>query len=332
MLSPGEIDREIKPLKDVVERLDTIPGGNMRVAQAIIAEVGTDMDRFPTAGHLASWAGLCPGNNESAGKHFSGHTRRETDGVGARSGEAAAAVSSANNTYLQAPFRRSRVGRARSEPWSGRPQHHRRVCRYFTGQAVDRLVHDQEQRRSRPGAFSATHPSRRRANGWSPSCSNSVIRCGSAHRDELTTRLTFYLSTQRGDIAIEEAMIVEKRRKFDADFKAGAVRMVRETGRDLGVNEGTLGNWCALDRRHRGRGDGELSESEQVELAMQRDLLKRAVAVWVREAMSQYGCHGTSTPRRRTASRTRLLAGHWACPRRGCTRGRHGDASPRHAR
>ena len=52
--------------------------------------------------------------------------------------------------------------------------------------------------------------------------------------------------------------MVEKRRKFDVDFKAGAVRMVRETGkpiaqvaRDLGVNEGTLGNWCALDRRHR---------------------------------------------------------------------------------
>jgi len=98
--------------------------------------------------------------------------------------------------------------------------------------------------------------------------------------------------------------MVEKRRKFDEDFKAGAVRMVRETGkpiaqvaRELGVNDGTLGNWCARDRRRRGVGDGELTESERAELirlrkeneelSMQRDLLKRSVALWVREAMGQ---------------------------------------------
>jgi transposase len=93
-------------------------------------------------------------------------------------------------------------------------------------------------------------------------------------------------------------------RKFDQEFRDGAVQLELETGkpiaqvaRDLGVNEGTLGNWCALDRRHRGGGDGELSESERAELirlrgenaelAMQRDLLKRSVALWVREAMGQ---------------------------------------------
>ena len=98
--------------------------------------------------------------------------------------------------------------------------------------------------------------------------------------------------------------MVEKRRKFDEDFKAGAVRMVRETGkpiaqvaRELGVNDGTLGNWCAKDRRARDGDCGELSESERAELvrlrkenaelAMQRDLLKRSVALWVREAMGQ---------------------------------------------
>jgi transposase len=98
--------------------------------------------------------------------------------------------------------------------------------------------------------------------------------------------------------------MVEKRRKFDEDFKAGAVRMVQETGkpiaqvaRDLGINEGTLGNWCALDRRRSGAGGGELAESERAELvrlrrenaelAMQRDLLKRSVALWVKEAMGQ---------------------------------------------
>ena len=91
-------------------------------------------------------------------------------------------------------------------------------------------------------------------------------------------------------------------RKFDEDFKQGAVRLVIETGkpiaqvaRDLGVNEGTLGNWCA-----KARADGEhaaLSEPERAELArlrkentelrMQRDVLKRSVALWVDEAMGR---------------------------------------------
>jgi transposase len=66
-------------------------------------------------------------------------------------------------------------------------------------------------------------------------------------------------------------------RKFDEDFKQGAVRLVVETGkpiaqvaRDLGVNEGTLGNWCAKARRTAGDGSGELSESERAELARLR--------------------------------------------------------------
>ena len=92
------------------------------------------------------------------------------------------------------------------------------------------------------------------------------------------------------------------RRKFDEDFKHGAVRIVRETGkpiaqvaRELGINEGTLGNWCAKDRRARGEESGALSEDERAELewlrkenaelAMQRDVLKRSVALWVHEAM-----------------------------------------------
>jgi transposase len=95
---------------------------------------------------------------------------------------------------------------------------------------------------------------------------------------------------------------MKSRRKFDEDFRQGAVRIVRETGkpiaqvaRDLGVNEGTLGNWCAQERRARDGGNGALSESERAELtrlrkenaelAMQRDVLKRSTALWVREAM-----------------------------------------------
>jgi transposase len=96
----------------------------------------------------------------------------------------------------------------------------------------------------------------------------------------------------------------ETRRKFGQDFKEGAVRLVRETGkpiaqvaRDLGVNEGTLGNWVNADKRRRGDGSGALGEDERVELArlrkenaglaMERDVLKRSVALWVKDAMGR---------------------------------------------
>ena len=93
-------------------------------------------------------------------------------------------------------------------------------------------------------------------------------------------------------------------RKFDEDFKQGAVRLVLETdkpiaqvARDLGVNEGTLGNWVAKARRERDGDNAPLSEDERTELArlrrenteprMQRDVLKRSVALWVNEAMGR---------------------------------------------
>jgi transposase len=94
--------------------------------------------------------------------------------------------------------------------------------------------------------------------------------------------------------------MTQSRRKFDEDFKQGAVRLVRETGkpiaqvaRELGINEGTLGNWCAQDRRR--HGEGALAESEReelrrlrkenAELRMRCDVLKRSAALWVEEAM-----------------------------------------------
>ena len=98
--------------------------------------------------------------------------------------------------------------------------------------------------------------------------------------------------------------MAETRRKFDRDFKEGAVRLVRETGkpvaevaRDLGIKEGTLGNWVNADRRRRGDGNGVLGEDERAELArlrrenaelaMERDVLERSVARWVMDAMGR---------------------------------------------
>ncbi|BEK93318.1 transposase [Nocardia seriolae] len=96
--------------------------------------------------------------------------------------------------------------------------------------------------------------------------------------------------------------MAEKRRKYDAEFREGAVRIVRETGRpvaqvarELGGNEGTLTTWVARDRAQRdGAGGDRLSESEReellrlrrenAELAMERDVLKRSVVLWVKEA------------------------------------------------
>jgi transposase len=64
------------PFEAVVLRWDQLPGINRRIAEVLIAEVGADLEQFPDADHLASWAGLCPGNNESGGKRKSGKTRK----------------------------------------------------------------------------------------------------------------------------------------------------------------------------------------------------------------------------------------------------------------
>lgn len=92
--------------KQAVVLLDTIPGINGRAAEGILAEIGIEMDRFPTAAHLASWAGICPGNNESAGKRLSGKTRKGSPWLRKLLVEAAHAASHSKNTYLAALYYR----------------------------------------------------------------------------------------------------------------------------------------------------------------------------------------------------------------------------------
>jgi len=102
----GEIESELAPFSTKVDLLDTIPGVNRRTAEVIIAETGGDMDRFGSEHRLASWAGLCPGNNESAGKHFSGRTRKGSPWLRRTLIEAANAAARTKGTYLAAQYAR----------------------------------------------------------------------------------------------------------------------------------------------------------------------------------------------------------------------------------
>jgi transposase len=79
-----QVARVVAPLSPLLALLITIPGVSQRTAEVILAEIGTDMGQFPSAGHLASWAGIGPGTGESAGKHRAGRTRRAPDGCGSR--------------------------------------------------------------------------------------------------------------------------------------------------------------------------------------------------------------------------------------------------------
>lgn len=100
------VEECLRPFQREIERLDAIPGVNVRTLQDVLAEIGTDMDRFPTAQNLASWAGLCPGNNESAGKRLSGKTRKGSRWLRAALVEAAWGAARKKGSYYQALFRR----------------------------------------------------------------------------------------------------------------------------------------------------------------------------------------------------------------------------------
>jgi transposase len=110
----AEVAERLASAEDALANLATIPGIGRHVAEALVAEIGTDMGRFPTAHHLASWAGMCPGNDESAGTRRSGKTRKGSPWLRTLLVQAAHAAARTKGTYLAAQYRRLAARRGKS--------------------------------------------------------------------------------------------------------------------------------------------------------------------------------------------------------------------------
>jgi transposase len=110
------IEEHLADEQEAIALLDTIPGVSQRTAEILIAEIGTDMSRFPSAKHLASWAGMCPGHHESAGKRLSGKTRKGSRWLRQVLVEIAHVAAKTKETYLAAQYRRiaARRGKKRA--------------------------------------------------------------------------------------------------------------------------------------------------------------------------------------------------------------------------
>lgn len=162
------IDELIAPFADARGRLTTIPGVNKLIAEAIIAEIGVDMTAFPTAGHLASWAGMCPGQHESAGKSRHGTARHGDSWLQRHLTIAAMAASRTKDTYLAAQYRRlaSRRGARRARKAVG---HSILIgCWHILHDNVDwtDLGEDYFQRRSDPDRQGRRKLNELRSLGW----------------------------------------------------------------------------------------------------------------------------------------------------------------------
>jgi transposase len=102
----ARIAEAMAPFAQAAARIRQIPGIGARAAEVIVAEIGVDMEQFPTAGHLASWAGLCPGNDQSAGKRRSGRTTKGSQWLRSTLVQVAWAAIRSKETSFQAVYRR----------------------------------------------------------------------------------------------------------------------------------------------------------------------------------------------------------------------------------
>jgi transposase len=111
----AEVTTRLAPFAVQMTQLDTIPGVSDCVAEVMVAEVGTDMTRFPSAAHLTSWGGMCPGSNESAGKRRGARTRKGSPTLRRTLTEAGQAAGRTKHSYLGAVYRRIAARRGRKK-------------------------------------------------------------------------------------------------------------------------------------------------------------------------------------------------------------------------
>lgn len=112
----GEVSKRMSPFQEVLHRIDAVPGLATRTIEQVVAEIGLNMHQFPSSDHLASWARVCPGNNESAGKQKSGQTGHANPWLRSALVEAAWAASRKKDSYLAAQYHRiaARRGKKRA--------------------------------------------------------------------------------------------------------------------------------------------------------------------------------------------------------------------------
>ena len=118
----ARIEAALEPFREAIERLKEVPGLSETSVQILLAEIGTDMSRFPTAGHLLSWAGLVPRLDESAGKRRSTRVKKGAPWLKPVLVQCARAAAKKKNSYFQAQYLRLKARRARRKP-SSRSQH-----------------------------------------------------------------------------------------------------------------------------------------------------------------------------------------------------------------